>query len=538
MLKKIGAVSIGVLIGLVVAFARAGAFQLWGAEQPTGQASPAAQSAPAEQSSNVVAAPAPANQPEPGEKAGVVMSFAPLVKRVMPTVVNVAVVQDVKVGAGMEGMPGGGGGEEGGGPDEGGPEMGPPGAPGGGGGGGGDPFEQFRRFFGQIPHDYKQHGLGSGVIVSPDGYILTNNHVVGGAEEIHVTLMDKREFTAKVIGKDSKTDLALIKIDSKEPLPVALLGDSDASEVGDWVVAIGNPFGFTLTTTAGIVSAKQRNNITGGNYDDFIQTDASINPGNSGGPLFNTSGQVIGINTAIYSRTGTNAGIGFAIPVNLAKHVMDQLKQHGRVVRGWLGVEIQEVTPDLAQSFGLAKPEGALIASTEKDGPAAKAGLERGDVVLKFDGKDVHDEHELPVLVADTLINRKVPVELIRNGKHKTLDVTVGELKEAQVQTAKAEEPGTNWGMQVGDVTPEIASQFHLPADKGVVVRHVAPDSPAQDAGIQPGDMILEVDHDKVASVNDFLAKAKAAKTSNKSALLLVQRGGATIYMVIKSGKG
>ncbi len=337
------------------------------------------------------------------------------------------------------------------------------------------------------PHDYKQHGLGSGVIVSSDGYILTNNHVVGGAEEIHVTLMDKREFTAKVIGKDAKTDLALIKIDSKDPLPVAELGNSDAEDVGDWVVAIGNPFGFTLTTTAGIVSAKGR--MLGGNYDDFIQTDASINPGNSGGPLFNTAGQVIGINTAIYSRTGTNAGIGFAIPVNLAKHVMDQLKSHGRVVRGWLGVEIQEVTPDLAQSFGLAKPEGALVASVDKDGPAAKSGLERGDVVLKFNGKDVHDEHELPVLVADTPINKKVPVEVVRNGKHQTLEVTVGELKEAPVQTAKAEEPGTNWGMQVGDITPEIASQFHLTSDKGVVVRHVAPDTPAADAGIQPGDL-------------------------------------------------
>jgi len=275
-----------------------------------------------------------------------------LVKHVMPTVVNVAVVQDVKVGS-MQGEP-----EEGG-PEEGGPEAGPPSEPqepgmppgeGGGGGGGGDPFEQFRRFFGQQPHDYKQHGLGSGVIVSADGYILTNNHVVGGAEEIHVTLMDKREFTAKVIGKDAKTDLALIKIDTKDALPVAELGDSDSSDIGDWVVAIGNPFGFTLTTTAGIISAKGR--MLGGNYDDFLQTDASINPGNSGGPLFNTQGQVIGINTAIYSRTGTNAGIGFAIPVNLAKHVMDQLKTHGRVVRGWLGVEIQEVTPDLAQSFG------------------------------------------------------------------------------------------------------------------------------------------------------------------------------------------
>src|ERR1700683_197828 len=275
MLKKVGVVSIGVLIGVVFALSRAGAFQLWGNGQPTGQASPAAQSAQAE-TSNMAAAPAPANQPEPGEKLGVITSFAPLVKRVMPTVVNVAVVQDVKVGAGMEGMPGGGGGGGEGGPDEGGPDMGPPGAP---GGGGGDPFEQFRRFFGQVPHDYKQHGLGSGVIVSPDGYILTNNHVVGGAEEIHVTLMDKREFTAKVIGKDSKTDLALIKIDSKEPLPVAELGDSDASEVGDWVVAIGNPFGFTLTTTAGIISAKGRM-LGESNYDDFLQTDASINPGN------------------------------------------------------------------------------------------------------------------------------------------------------------------------------------------------------------------------------------------------------------------
>ncbi|HLI80053.1 MAG TPA: DegQ family serine endoprotease [Candidatus Binataceae bacterium] len=539
MFKKIGAVSIGVIIGLVVAFARAGAFQLWGSDKPDSQSSPPAQSAqtepqPAGNQAVPAPVPAPANQPEPNEKAGVITSFAPLVKRVMPTVVNVAVVQDVKVGSFGQG------GDEGG-PEEGGPEAGPedmpPGMPGGGGGGGGgDPFEQFRRFFGQIPRDYKQHGLGSGVIVSPDGYILTNNHVVGGAEEIHVTLMDKREFTAKVIGKDAKTDLALIKVDTKDPLPVAELGNSDAMDVGDWVVAIGNPFGFTLTTTAGIVSAKGR--MLGGNYDDFIQTDASINPGNSGGPLFNTSGQVIGINTAIYSRSGMNAGIGFAIPANLAKHVMDQLKAHGRVVRGWLGVEIQEVTPDLAQSFGLAKPEGALVASVEKDGPAAKSGLERGDVVLKFDGKDVHDEHELPVLVADTAINKTVPIDVVRNGKHMTLQVTVGELKEAAVQTAKAEEPGTNWGMQVGDITPEIASQFHLQADKGVVVRHVAPDSPAADAGVQPGDLILEVDRRKVATVNDFLAKAKEDKASGKSALLLVLRGGTSYYMVIKSGSG
>jgi serine protease Do len=527
MLKKLGAISIGIVIGLAVAFARAGAFPFWGSDQSQSQSSPTAQQPSAQNSAAVPAVPAPPNQPEPGERPGVINSFAPLVKRAMPTVVNVAVVQDVKVqGFGLPGGPGDEGGDEGG-P----PEQGPP-----GGGGGADPFEQFRRFFGQIPHEFKQHGLGSGVIVSPDGYILTNNHVVGGAEEIHVTLMDKREFTAKVIGKDAKTDLALIKIDTKEPLPAAQLGNSDGTEVGDWVVAIGNPFGFTLTVTAGIVSAKGR--ILGGNYDDFIQTDASINPGNSGGPLFSTNGQVIGINTAIYSRTGTNAGIGFAIPVNLAKHVMDQLKAHGRVVRGWLGVEIQEVTPDLAQSFGLSKPEGALVASVDKNGPAGKAGIERGDVILKFDNRPVHDEHELPVLVADTPINKKVDLELIRNGKHQIVSVTVGELKEAAVQTAKAEEPGNNWGMQVGAITPDIASQFHLQSDKGVVVRHIAPDSPAADAGIQTGDVILEVNHDKVATVQDFLGKAKQVKKDNKPALLLVQRGGTTLYTVIKPGKG
>jgi Do/DeqQ family serine protease len=403
-----------------------------------------------------------------------------------------------------------------------------------------DPF--LRRFF-ETPrtpdsHDHSFQSAGSGVIFDAHiGYILTNAHVVENATEITVTLQDGRDLPAEVIGSDAASDVAVLKV-RPDGLAQIVLGDSSKSEVGDFVVAIGNPFGLQHTVTSGIISGLSRSGITPDGYEDFIQTDASINPGNSGGALVDTEGRLIGINTAIYSRTGTNAGIGFAIPVNLAKHVMDQLKSHGRVVRGWLGVEIQEVTPDLAQSFGLAKPEGALVASIDKDGPAAKSGLERGDVVLKFDGRDVRDEHELPVLVADTPINKKVPVEIVRNGKHLTLEVTVGELKEAPVQTAKAEEPGTNWGMQVGDITPEIASQFHLDIQKGVVVRHVAPDSPAADAGIQPGDLILEVDHDKVASVNDFLAKAKAAKTGSKSALLLVERGGTTIYMVIKAGKG
>jgi len=548
MVKKIAAIAGGVFIGLVVAFARVGAFPFWGSDSDASKAAPAqqAQAAPEPLPAPPVPgvqvaplAPAAPNTPEPGEKVGVITSFAPLVKKMIPAVVSVNVVQDVKV-SGMFGQQGGGDDNGEGGDDNGGGGEVGPGDQGGGdqggggsGGGGADPFDQLRRYFGQGgQREYKQHGLGSGVIVSADGYILTNNHVVGNAEEIHVTLQDKREFTAKVIGKDAKTDLGLIKIDAKEPLPVAPLGDSNTADVGDWVIAIGNPFNVGMTVTAGIVSAKGR--ILGGDYDDFIQTDASINPGNSGGPLINTRGEVIGINTAIYSRTGANNGIGFAIPIDMARNVMDQLKAHGRVIRGWLGVEIQEVTPDLAQSFGLPKPEGALVASADKDGPAGKGGIERGDIVLSFNGHPVDDEHELPALVAQTPINQKVPVEVVRNGQHMTLEVTIGERKEPQVASAKTEEPGGNWGMQVGDITPEIAQQFHLEGTKGVVIQKVAPDSPSADAGLQPGDVVMEINHDKVAAVSDFVAKAKEAQSKKTPALLLVQRGGATLYTVIK----
>ena len=541
MVKKIAAVAGGVLIGLVIAFARVGAFPFWGADSDASKAPPPAQQAqaapapllPAPPEPGVHVAPAQPNTPEPNEKVGVITSFAPLVKKMIPAVVSVNVVQDVKVSGAPFGIaPGPGGDDNGGGGDE---ENPGGGDQGGGGAPPGDPFDQLRRYFGQGgQREYKQHGLGSGVIVSADGYILTNNHVVGNADEIHVTLQDKREFTAKVIGKDAKTDLGLIKIDTKDALPVAPLGDSNTTDVGDWVIAIGNPFNVGMTVTAGIVSAKGR--ILGGDYDDFIQTDASINPGNSGGPLINTRGEVIGINTAIYSRTGANNGIGFAIPIDMARNVMDQLKAHGRVIRGWLGVEIQEVTPDLAQSFGLPKPEGALVASADKDGPAGKAGIERGDIVLSFNGHPVDDEHELPALVAQTPINQKVPVEVVRNGKHMTLEVTVGERKEPQVASAKSEEPGGNWGMQVGDITPEIAQQFHLEGTKGVVIQKVAPDSPSAEAGLQPGDVVLEVNHEKVGAVSDFVAKAKDAQTRKKPALLLVQRGGATLYTVIKPG--
>ncbi len=544
MFKKIAAVSCGVFLGILIAFARAGAFPFWsaGPQQERAKSQPAPTERTAQADTNHE--PAPANQPEPNETGVAIPSFAPLVKRVMPSVVNVSVVQQVKAGSPF----GGSGDQAGPGESPDGPE-GPegPGGPGGGQGGpsgpgdqgpGGpfgqqqNPFDQFRRFFGQIPHQYKQHGLGSGVIISPDGYILTNNHVAGHADEIHVRLLDKREFTAKVVGKDPKTDLALIKIDTKQPLPVASLGNSNSAEVGDWVVAIGSPFGFNSTVTAGIISAKGR--ALGGNYDDFIQTDASINPGNSGGPLFNAKGQVIGINTAIYSSTGSNAGIGFAIPIDIAKQVMQQLKDHGKVVRGWLGVEIQEVTPDLAQSFNLPKPEGALVANVEKEGPALKAGILRGDIIDKFNGLPVQDEHQLPELVAQTPIGTTVPVEVIRNGKHLTIQVKVAELKEEQLASAKSEEPGSNWGLQVQSITPEIANQLNLNNTKGVVVRGVQPDSPAADAGIQQGDVVLEVNHGKVNTVDDFLSAAKQAKKDKNSALLLVQRGNATMYTVIK----
>jgi serine protease Do len=468
--------------------------------------------------------PAPAGAPEPNERALALPSWAPLVRRVMPTVVNVAVTQEVKATEYGESGPTPGGDSGGGGPF---------GFGNGGPFGFGGPFQGFQYFFGQqTPRHFKQHGIGSGVIVSPDGYILTNYHVVGHADAINVTLMDKREFTAKVVGKDQKTDLALIKINARQPLPYASLGDSHEVQVGDWVVAIGNPFGFNLTVTAGIVSAKGR--ALGGSYDSFIQTDASINPGNSGGPLFNTQGQVIGINTAIYSSTGSNAGIGFAIPVDLAKSVMEQLKAHGHVIRGWLGVEVQAMTPDLAKSFGLETPTGALVASVESDTPAAKAGLKRGDVIVSFDGNVVHDEHELPEMVAQTAIGKTVPLEIERDGKRLTLHVKVGELHEQEVASAQgSSHPAAKWGLAVQTLTPQIAQELGIQKDQGVVVSGVLPDSAADDAGLQTGDVILRLNHERLTSARQFVQVAKNLQNRESPALLLVERGNRTLYTVI-----
>jgi serine protease Do len=522
MFRKAAVIITALILVVATSFTAAMAFPFhWGLnEKPKSQVTGV---------SHQMAAP---GSPEPNEEVEVPLpSWAPLVKCVMPTVVNVAVVETIRnVGFGPGGsqQPGDNGSNQGFGT----PFGFGPGNPFNNNPLGNNPFAPFNFFFGQIPRQFKQRGLGSGVIVSRDGYIFTNYHVVEHADRIMVTLMDKRQFVARVIGTDPKTDLALIKIKATEPLPYAQLGDSNAVQVGDWVMAIGNPFGFNLTVTSGIVSAKGR--ALGGNYDDFIQTDASINPGNSGGPLFDTHGRVIGINSAIYSDTGSNAGIGFAIPIDLAKAVMQQLREHGHVIRGWLGVKVQELTPELAQSFGLSSTQGALVAEVEKDTPAANAGIRRGDVIVKFDGQVVHDEHELPEMVAQAPIGKTVPIEVMRNGKRLTLRSKIEQLRGGQLAAAGESQPsGERWGVSVQKLTPDIAQQLGVANDKGVVITEVTPDSPADDAGLQRGDVVLEVNHDKVTSPDDFANLVDRAEHERKPALLLVERGNGTMFTVV-----
>jgi serine protease Do len=520
--KKIARIVAAVALSIALCVAETAAFQF-----PWESTTQAEKSQPHSSEANLSHRPAPAGAPEPNEPMVPLPSWAPLVKHVMPTVVNVAITEEVKRTAfpfsENERTPGNDG------------QTGPGSPFGFGGPFGNNPFAPFQNFpFFFAPRQYTEHGIGSGVIVSPDGYILTNYHVVGHADKIRVTLMDKREFAAKVVGTDQKTDLALIKINAGEPLPYASLGDSKKVEVGDWVIAIGNPFGFNLTVTAGIISATGR--ALGGNYDNFIQTDASINPGNSGGPLFNTAGQVIGINSAIYSSTGSNAGIGFAIPIDLAQWVMKQLKEHGRVIRGWLGVEVQTMTPELAKSFGLSQPTGALVADVEKSSPAEKAGVERGDVIVKFNGDVVQDERQLPELVAQSTIDQAVPLEVIRNGKHLTLHVRISELHEREIANAQPNEHSpAKWGLAVQTLTPEIAQELGIEEPRGVVVSGVLPDSAAAEAGLRVGDVILRMDHIKMTSAREFAEMARHAENSGKSALLLVQRGNQTLYTVINS---
>jgi serine protease Do len=397
-----------------------------------------------------------------------------------------------------------------------------------------DPFNDFwRRFFGgPAPRGpQRQRSLGSGFIIDGDGSILTNNHVVENAQKIVVKLAaDDQEYEAKVIGRDPKTDIAVIKINAKTSLSAATLGDSDRLEVGEWVVAIGNPFGLDSTVTSGIVSAKGRH-IGQGPYDNFIQTDASINPGNSGGPLINLRGEVIGINTAIFSRTGGNMGIGFAIPINLVKEVLPQLRGKGKVTRGFLGVLIQKVTPEIAESLGMDKGYGALVANVTKDGPADKAGVKVGDVIVEFDGKAVKDSSDLPIIVARTPVDKRARMKVLRDKNEISLTVSVGELKDEEV-VASAPEKG-ELGLTVQRLTPQMAESLGLDRTEGVVVTAVEPGSAADEAGIRRGDVIMEVDRKAIRNLDEY-KKAVAGIRKGRGVLFLVRRGDSTLFLALK----
>lgn len=370
------------------------------------------------------------------------------------------------------------------------------------------------------PQPGPRRGSGSGFIVRNDGLIVTNNHVVEDAKDITVVMADETEYKAELVGRDPKTDLAVLKIEPKGELPVVKLGDSDALRIGEWVLAIGNPFGLSNTVTAGIVSAKGR--TIAGPYDNFIQTDASINPGNSGGPLFNQRGEVVGINTAIFSRSGGNIGIGFATPINQAKALIPELEEHGYVTRGWLGVSIQTVTTDLADSLGLGEARGALVADVVASGPADKAGIKRGDVIVAYSGKPVEESSDLPTLVASTRVGNSVPVEVSRRGKTQTIEVTIGELAEERQAQANSSADKGQWGLALRDLRPEERVQADLKDGEGVLVSGVQPGSPAAEANIQAGDVILEVNQTPVGSTAAL--KQEVDKTKAGEPLLLLLR--------------
>ena len=402
------------------------------------------------------------------------------------------------------------------------------------------PFEdffgdEFKRFFEEPQREFKRQSLGSGFIINKEGYILTNNHVIDDATEIIVTLAEsKEEYSAEVVGADKNLDIALIKIDADMDLPVVTLGDSDALQVGEWVMAIGNPFGLGGTVTAGIVSQKGRV-IGSGPYDNFIQTDASINPGNSGGPLFSLDGEVVGINTAIIAG---GQGIGFATPINMVKDVLLQLKETGHVTRGWIGVSIQALTPELASSFGLKSPEGVLVSSVNPGEPADKAGMKAGDVIVSFAGKPIGKLHDLPRAVAATKPGSTVKVKVIRDGKPRTLFVTVARRSDTMAGVAGEEKErgsatGGKLGLSVEPITPEIARRLNLPDTDGVVISSVSPDSPARAAGLRRGDVIREINRQPIRGVTDFNRVMQEAARDDVI-LFLLKRRGSTLYVVMK----
>ena len=399
-----------------------------------------------------------------------------------------------------------------------------------------NPF--FQQFFGgqlQPPQQQREMGLGSGVIVTPDGYILTNNHVVAKSTDIKVQLPDKRQFPGKVIGTDPQTDIALVKIDATN-LPTLTFGDSSKLQVGDYAFAIGNPFGVGETATMGIISATGRNGLSIEDYEDFIQTDAAINPGNSGGALLNALGQLIGINTAILSGgSGGNQGIGFAIPINMAKYVMEQLLKHGKVVRGYIGVGIQEVTPALAKAFNAPAEKGALIGNVEANSPGAKAGLQRGDVITELNGQTVAGPNDLRLKVATMAPGTTVHLKVLRNGEPRDIDVTLGESPSSKNagNAGNAAQGSAMRGVQVDELTPDIRQQLGLNSSvKGVVVTSVASGSPADEAGLERGDVIEQINRQPVNSVSDY--QRLIGETGKQTVVLLINRGGNTTFLVVQ----
>ena len=443
--------------------------------------------------------------------------FADLADKLLPSVVNISTTQVVEGRPGIE-VP-----------------IVPPGSP----------FEEFFKEFLERNQPRQQQrratSLGSGFVLDAEGHIVTNHHVIQDADEITVIFQDNTRLDAKVVGRDPKTDLAVLQVQSPTKLSPVRLGNSDASRVGDWIIAIGNPFGFGGTVTAGIISARGRD-INAGPYDDFIQTDASINRGNSGGPMFNLAGEVIGINTAIFSPSGGSVGIGFAIPSNSARPVIDQLIRHGSVRRGWLGVRIQTVTDEIAETMGLKSTAGALVASVIEKGPAEIANIHAGDIILEFDGKPIDNMRRLPRLVAETEIGKDVPVKIWRNNKELTVHVAVAALAEEEEAVASTAPPPAGaiekqdvpaLGMSVATINDRLRSEFNLDDDtKGVLITTVDPRGPAAAEGIKAGDVIVEVSQEAVATPADVLGRVKAAKDSGRKSVLLLVEGEAGLRFV------
>ena len=394
-----------------------------------------------------------------------------------------------------------------------------------------DPMRDFfeRYFGGQIPKKYKQTSLGTGFIIDKKGFILTNNHVVEQTDEIRVLTADSKEFAAKIVGRDPITDLALIRIKSGTPFIPLVLGDSNRLEVGDWVVAIGNPFGLGNTVTAGIVSAKYRQ-IGAGAYDNFIQTDTPINPGNSGGPLLDIAGEVIGINTAIFSQNGGSVGIGFAIPINMVKDLLPQLKM-GKVIRGWIGVMTQKVTPELKYKLDLPDEKGALVSDVVPRGPADESGIKRGDVIVAFDGKPIRESRELPYIVASTSVGKTVFVEILRNREKMRAEVRISELKTAE-EDQQLPKGNAVFGMTLQEVTPELSQQYELAETSGLIIVEVENNSPAAEADLRSGDIILEVDRTPVKSIAAFSRKISQYKKGD-TILFLINRDGSTLFLTL-----